>query len=74
MMRLDKATLNLQIARRIMMKGKKERKTRNTKRGMKRRKTKADTQLDLQEIPEDVRAQKHILTRFFSNIAKDFVT
>ena len=71
-MRLDKGTLNLQIARRIMMKGKKERKTRNMKRGMKRRKTKADTQLDLQEIPEHVRAPKHILTRFLSNI-KDFV-
>ena len=54
------------------MKGKKEKKTRNMKRAMKRRKTKADTQLDLQEIPEHVRAPKHILTRFLSNI-KDFV-
>ena len=72
-MHLNKGTLNSQIVRRIMMKVKKVRKTRNTKRGMKRKKTKVDTQLDLQEIPEHVRATKHIFTRFMSNI-KDFVT
>ena len=71
MMHLDKGTPNSQIARRIMMKVKKVRKTRNTKRGTKRRKTKVDTQLDLQEIREHVRDPKHILTRFLS---KDFVT
>merc|ERR1712226_1797204 len=43
MMHLDKGTPNSQIARRIMMKAKKVRKTRNTK---------MDTQLDLQEIRE----------------------
>ena len=63
-MHLEKGKLNSQIARRIMMKVKKVRKTRNTKRGMKRRKTKVDTQLDLQEIPEHVRAPKHRLPRF----------
>ena len=70
MMHLDKGTPNSQIARRIMMKAKKVRKTRNTKREMKRRKTKVDTQLDLQEIPGHVRATKHIFTRFLSNIIK----
>ena len=68
MMHLDRGTLNSQIARRIMMKVKKVRKTRNTKRGTKRRKTKVDTQLDLQEIPGHVRATKHMFTRFLSNI------
>ena len=69
---LEKGTLNSQIVRRIMMKVKKVRKTRNTKRGMKRRKTKVDTQLDLQEIPGHVSATKHIFTTFLSNI-KDLV-
>ena len=66
-MHLDKGTLNSQIARRIMRKARNMRKTRNTKRGMKRRKTKVDTQLDLQEIPEHVRAQKHIFTSLLLN-------
>ena len=70
MMHLDKGTPNSQIARRIMMKAKKVRKTRNTKREMKRRKTKVDTQLDLQEIPEHVIATKHIFTRFLSNMSQ----
>ena len=43
-MHLDKGTPNSQIARRIMVKVKKVRKTRNTKRGTKKRKTKVDTQ------------------------------
>ena len=71
MMHLDKGTSS-QIVRRIMMKVKKKRKMRNTKRGMKRKKTKVDTLLDLQEIPEHVRAPKHRLPRFLQNI-KDFV-
>ena len=71
---LEKGTLNSQIVRRIMMKVKKVRKTRNTKREMKRRKTKVDTQLDLQEIREHVRDPNDILRRFLSSKVKDFVT
>ena len=49
------------------MKVKKKRKMTNMKRGMKRKKTKVDTLLDLQEIPEHVRAPKHRLPRFLQN-------